>query len=434
MQRDDNNRDNRNQRWIDIPTFVNSGSEVNQMSSNIKKRNYDYDDSNTFVKEVNSSLAKQVRDDLERKPKSGSSRKRKKKKRSTRVLKVLLFTLLTVAVLGCILVFTPAGKKLVAKIATEYIYHNLDYQKTDKTDKTDSTAVSTKPADKIVNILLIGIEEIKNAKNTDSMIIATMNTETHTLKLTSLMRDLYVDIPGYDKGRLNSAYSKGGIDKLYSTIETNFGIKMDGYCMVNFEKFQQIVDMIGGVKVTLTQNEANYLNTTNYISKKQFRKVKAGTQTLNGNQALGYCRVRKRSTSTESNDFGRTQRQRIVLKAIYSKIMHKNILELPGLMNKILHEVRIQTDITKAEFERYFEEAMDLKVKDLESHRIPADGSYKNETHRLGSVNQEVLVPTDWNATRQEIHDFIYGNASGKETSKDNATAIGKTSDSGSTQ
>ncbi len=431
MDRDDQNRENNDQKWIDIPSFVNSSSEVNQMSGRLKNSSYEFDDTSDFVKEVNSSLAKQVSNDLDKEGKTGN--RRHKKKRLRNVMRGLLIALLALTAAGCLLYFTPAGKNLVATIATEYIYHNLDYQP-DSTTASGGKVISSEPADKIVNILLLGVEEFGGAKNTDSMIIATMNTENHSLKLTSLMRDLYVDIPGYDKNRLNSAYAKGGIELLYDTIENNFGIQIDGYCKVDFNAFEQIVDLVGGVEVTLTSAEAKYLNTTNYISDRANRNVVVGTQTLNGNQALGYCRIRKRSTSTESNDFGRTQRQRIVLKSIYNKIMKKNIVDQVLLMNKILTEIPVDTDITKSEFKQYIEEAMSLKVKDLETLRIPTDGSYDNITVRLGKLDQEVLAPKDWNATRTEIYDFIYGTSSGKETQADNETATGKSQDTGDSQ
>lgn len=419
----ENDQDNNGQKRIEIPSFVNNGSDLNQLSGKLKNRTDDVDDSYSFVREVNSSLAKQVKNDMEETKRKGR-KKGRKKNRFKRFLKASFFTLLTLAALGCLLVFTPTGKKLLAHIATEYIYGNIEYEKSNK-DKDDDTTTVKEPTDKIVNILLVGVEEINNARNTDSMIIATMNTQTHSLKLTSLMRDIYVEIPGHDKNRLNSAFAKGGIDLLYETIEQNFGININGYCMVNFDSFQQIVDLVGGVKVTLTQNEADYLNHTNYISIKKYRNVKAGTQTLNGNQALGYCRVRKKSTSTESNDFGRTQRQRIVLNAIYDKVRKKNVVEQVFLMDKVFNKIPIESDITKAEFSRYLEEAMSLKVDKLETLRLPTDGSYANETVTMGSRKAEVLGITDWNATRKQLYDFIYNDTAGTETDADHATASG---------
>lgn len=420
---DNNNKGNNGQSWIDVPSFVNKGSDINQVSGKLRKRIDDIDDSSELVREVTSSLAEQVSYDMAQDARSGRKRK---KKGMPKAIKVTLFTLLTLSVLCGVLMFTPFGKKLIIDLAGNYIYGNLDHK---------DTQTSTKAAtyqDSIVNILLIGVEQINGAENTDSMMIATMNTKNHTLKLTSLMRDIYVQIPGYNNNKLNSVYAKGGIDLLYNTIETNFGVKLDGYCMVNFNKFEKIVDYVHGVKVTLTQDEADYLNHTNYISKRQYRNVVAGTQTLNGNQALGYCRVRKRATSTQHDDFGRTQRQRIVLKAIYDKVKDKNVVELVLLMNKILKNVHVKTDITNEAFNRYLNEAVNLKVKKLQTLRIPTDNSYTNDRVPIGNYNVDVLSITDWNVTRKTIYNFIYGNSSSDQTALDSQTATGSKESSSS--
>ncbi|MDD3173464.1 MAG: LCP family protein [Herbinix sp.] len=417
MQKNNDNKNKNDQKWIEVPSFVNKGSDVNQLSGRLRKGiEYD-DDSSAFVREVNSSLAKQV-SDFEDKTSSRDKRYKKKHKRS-KVIKITIFSLLSITALCCLLMFTNTGRKLIIGVVGKYIYNNLDYQGSDSQETNGTSGTADEATDKIVNILLIGIEEIKDAQNTDSMIIATMNTEDHSLKLTSLMRDLYVHIPGHDDNRLNAAYSKGGIETLYDTIELNFGITIDGYCIVNFDAFQQIVDLIHGVEVTLTAEEAEYLNTTNYISDPANRTVVEGTQVLNGNQALGYCRVRKRPTATESNDFGRTQRQRLVLDAIYDKVKNKNVIELALLMNKILTDkgIPIETDITQDEFNRYLEEAMNLKVKELETLRIPTDDNYENVI-----INKkDVLQPLDWDITREVIHSFIYGDTSDTESATTNS-------------
>jgi LCP family protein required for cell wall assembly len=396
--------DNENKKSVDIPNFINY-EEV--------------DDSDSFIREVNSSLAKQIDNEFE--DEAPKRRRRPKKRRLSKLVRIPLSLLVVLIILCGLALFTSPGQKAVIGLAGRYIYSNFEYQASEDSEPVmnDGAAdggTSAKTNPEIVNILLIGIEEIEGDQNTDSMIIATMNTKDHTLKLTSLMRDLYVDIPGHDNGRLNSAYARGGIETLFETIKTNFGVSLDGYCMVNFKAFEQIVDLVGGVKVTLTEEEAHYLNTTNYISKKSNRNVVPGTQTLNGNQALGYCRVRHVSTATESNDFGRTQRQRIVLQAIYDKLRSKNLFQQIFILNDILKTVKIKTDVTQKEFINYLEAASTIKIKELATLRIPSDGNYKNKSVKVGSHNASVLVPKDWDAMRQEIHDFIYGDTA--ETGK----------------
>jgi LCP family protein required for cell wall assembly len=395
-----NNKNNNEQNYIDIPSFMNQ-----------KPPTEDY----SFMKDLNSSLSDQVNSFYEedRTPPRRPTRPNRKRKKKKKFLKVASIVLLVLVAIGSLLVFTKPGNRLIIQLAGKYIYSNFQFQAT--ADEEDTNKL-TKP---IINILLIGVEEIGGAKNTDSMIIATMNTTDHTLKLTSIMRDIYVQIPGYSDNKLNSAYPKGDIDLLYETIELNFGVDLDGYCLVNFDVFQTIIDKIGGVEITLTKKEAEYLNSTNYISKKSNRHVVEGKQLMNGNQALGYCRVRKVSTGTENNDFGRTQRQRIVLQAIYDKVKSKNIVSLALLMNSMLAEAKIKTDITQAEFNTYLEVAAGLKVKSLETHRIPSDGSFENASVPIGSRNVSVLKIKDWEATRKEIAELINGKTATAEANEE---------------
>ncbi len=392
------NQGNSTRKQVDIPNFI---------------KYEDVGSSEAFIKNVNSSLADQV-NSLYEGNNTGSGKGPKRKKGLPKLIKGTLIAILILTVICGFLMFTKSGQKIIINMVGNYIYNNLQYQPSADADKTDSEEavnlnMGTVEVGPVINILLIGVEEIGGAQNTDSMIIATMNTEDHSLKLTSIMRDLYVDIPGHDKSKLNSAYAKGGIDLLFDTIETNLDINIDGYCLVNFQAFEQIVDMVGGIEISLTKKEAKYLNTTNYISKKSNRNVVEGINIMNGNQALGYCRVRKVSTGTENNDFGRTQRQRIVLEAIYDKVKSKNIVSLVLLMNNILTQVEIKTDIRQNEFNSYLQEAVNVLGSDIQTLRLPSDGSFDNAKVKMGKYKVEVLEPKDWDVTRDELHNFIYG-------------------------
>lgn len=421
MERDNSRNDNQKNKDNDLSNNINKGNGWEQYSNKLGNKFSDYGDDEAFLDEVNSSLAKQISMEMEDNHTSTNDKPKKKKKHKGLKIFAAVFSVLMICL--ALLVFTPGGRKLIINMAGNYIYGKLEYNNHDgntieNTTETQEDNKPAKPVEHVVNILLLGVEEIGGASNTDSMIIATMNTKDKSLKLTSIMRDLYVEIPGYNNNKLNSVYAKGGIDLLYQTIYNNFGIQLDGYAMVNFDSFEKIVDLLGGVEVTLTSNEAYYLNTTNYISDPSNRNVVEGTQLMNGNQALGYCRVRKVSTGTENNDFGRTQRQRAVLNAIFDKMKTKNILELGLFMNDVLSDVKIETDITQSEFNEYLNEGVELNVKQLEQFRIPEDGSYDSQRVPIGSYNVEVLVPTDWEATRSAIHDFIYGSTETAESTE----------------
>ncbi|BBF43941.1 cell envelope-related transcriptional attenuator [Lachnospiraceae bacterium KM106-2] len=292
---------------------------------------------------------------------------------------------------------------------------DVKFAKTDLTDKelkeqqAKATTVPEVHLDKdVINILLIGEESIESDQGrSDSMMIATINTKQKTLKLTSLMRDIYVEIPGYRNNKLNAAFNNGGGVLLTSTIEQNFQIKLDGYVRVNFQGFEKIIDKLGGVSIDLASWEAKYLNTTNYISKKKYRNVKEGTNTLNGNQALGYCRVRyKQTLNGEKDDFGRTNRQRTVLTALFNKYKQESVLDMIDTANELMPY--ITTNISKTDIINYLTAAATLGTTELETFRIPVDHSYANKKLLCGSSSASVLS-IDFATNQNELHKFIYG-------------------------
>ncbi len=376
-----------------------------------------------FLNDVKSSLSTQVNEALNSDPEnSAESDKQEKvgKKGPGKGFKTLTIAILALAFVAVLLVSTDFGKSLIIRMISAYSYHKLDYDETpEETTEPEEEVVeqvtptaapqeTTPKPDHISNILLIGMETFEGALNTDTMIIASLDSKNNVIKLTSLMRDLYVKIPGHSNGKLNSVYAREGIQGLYDTIKLNFEVEMDGYVLVDFKDFERVIDYLGGVEITLTRREANYLNSTNYISNPAYRNVVAGTQHMNGNQVLGYCRIRKVPTATESNDFGRTQRQRIVLEKIFEKMRSKNIIQLGLIMNKILNNIDIKTDISKEEYNNYLQQAVYLKENAIQTLRIPTDDNYTDESYSGANV-KDVLVPKSWDRTRKDIHEFIYG-------------------------
>lgn len=264
--------------------------------------------------------------------------------------------------------------------------------------------------EQVINILLIGEEKIGSGDangRSDSMMIASMNTETKSLKLVSIMRDCYVSIPGYRDNKLNAAFAFGGGELLCETIEQNFGIKLDGYVRVNFAGFRKLIDSLGGVEIELTEAEAQYLNTTNYISDKTQRNVVPGKQIATGTQALGYCRVRKRAAiNGENDDFGRTYRQRAVLSQVYDKVKELNVVDAVSLVNELLPSVT--TNIGKVDILNYAKAVLQMNIPEIEQKRIPINGAYSGQRLYCG----ESLV-LNFELNNKELWNFIYGDGVG---------------------
>lgn len=371
--------------------------------------NYEIDSDIEMFDDLNKALGCQVNQILE--DTKNRENKRKKLKRRIWLISGLVIMLAASVLFGKKLVVHMIGNSIYDKLEIDTASMNNREEMTVTEDKSSNiTNFNTEEKYLQRNILLLGVEEFEGAKNTDAIIIASINTKDNTLKLTSLMRDLYVEIQGYENNKLNSVYAKGGIDLLYNTIESNFGIRIDGYVMVNYNALENIVDQLDGIEIKLTKSEAKYLNTKNYISNPANRNVLEGTQILNGNQVLGYCRVRYVSTGSESDDFGRTQRHRIVLNSIFNKVKQLNIVEMASFMYEILEDTNITTDISKKDFNKYIEEALDIITKiQISEYRIPSNGTFENKKIKIGGLKRAVLVPNDWNVIKEDIRNFIYG-------------------------
>lgn len=259
----------------------------------------------------------------------------------------------------------------------------------------------------VVNILLVGSDRRSDeteAGRSDSSMIATINMKTKELKLTSLMRDMYVDIPGHGRNKLNSAYSFGGVDLLYKTIAQNFDIKIDKYCVVDFSTFEKVINEVGGIEIDLEEKEADYLNTTNYISKKKYRNVKAGKHILNGNQALGYSRIRYVvSKKYGDGDFGRTGRQRAVMQATFDKVKGQSLTKILDIALKVLSDV--STDMDADYIKGLAASVIKMGTTDIDQMRIPIEGSYK-----MGRAQHNMFVFfINFNANKAAMNYFIFG-------------------------
>lgn len=243
----------------------------------------------------------------------------------------------------------------------------------------------------VINILLIGQDsrDTETRQRSDTMILATLNLEKNKISLTSFMRDLYVQIPGYGSNRINAAYPAGGMELLNDVIETNFGIKIDGNIEVDFSGFQEVIDMLGGVEIELSQAEADYIcgRNRNVLYPQPYREewqyLTEGVNTLTGEQAL--CHARNRSIG--NNDYERTERQREVLMACFDEVKEASMFKLLSMVDDAFE--MIETDITHGELLGYAMNVLDMGFDSIESYRIPQDGAFRDAS----ISGMQVLVP-----------------------------------------
>lgn len=261
------------------------------------------------------------------------------------------------------------------------------------------SAVEKEPAgnENVTNILLIGQDRVEGESRarSDSMILCTFNKKTKQLTMTSFLRDLYVNVPGFGSNRINAAYTFGGMELLDRTLRDNFGITVDANVEVDFNQFANIVDLLGGVEIELREDEARV------IREETGTEISAGRQMLNGVQALTYSRIRKLDAD---GDFARTNRQRKVMSAILDTYKSADMKTILSLADDLLPLVN--TDMNPMEMVKYALELFPiLSDAEIISQRIPADGTYENQ-----KINGMSVLVADMEAARE----LLRGTAAGE--------------------
>lgn len=259
-----------------------------------------------------------------------------------------------------------------------------------------------KTVDGITNILLLGTDKRgkKDGVRTDTMLIATIDTVHNKVKLTTLYRDVLVEIPGHGKGKLNWAFNFGGIDLLKETIEENYFLKLDDYILLDFNSFIKVVDILGGVDVNIEKNVLKEFNQhLNDIEGNKAEKISSpGKHKLNGTQALSYARVRYNSGGEQ----GRTKRQREIISSITNKMKKVSILKYPDILKSVINN--IDTSLNIKEILNLAYTVTKINYKEIEMLSVPfedicKEGKYK----KYGWVFR-----TDLYVTAQLLNMYIY--------------------------
>ena len=263
--------------------------------------------------------------------------------------------------------------------------------------------------DGVINILLIGNDSRENDEDgrSDAMILLSISDKTKTIQMISLLRDMYVEIPGHDGNRLNAAYAYGGPELLMETVEQNMGIPVNRYMLVNFEAFSNVVDAAGGVDLELTNEEVQYVN--GYLVEYNMLTERpegtdyldpgaSGLLHLNGPQALSFSRNRYIGT-----DFGRTERQRKVLSAVMKKLPKAVVTNPKELADGLLPN--LTTNLSRTECFLLSLQAGKLLAYDLQQGAVPVEGSFESANIR----GMEVLQ-VDFEKNREYLQSCIYGN------------------------
>lgn len=242
--------------------------------------------------------------------------------------------------------------------------------------------------DGIINIMLIGEDRRpgESRQRSDSMILCSFNTNKNTITMISFLRDTYISqIPGYWAEKLNAAYCFGGTKTLDQTLAVYFGVHVDANIAVDFDGFKDIIDLLGGVDIELTQKEVDHLNSWYGWN------LSSGMNHLDGERALAYSRIRKIDM-----DAIRAQRQRNVLTALINAYKSKSATQMLTLASQILQTGCIQTDMTSDEVLEYVSALFPmLSTATINSQQIPAAGTYTEMT--VGKISYAKVADLEVN-------------------------------------
>ena len=285
--------------------------------------------------------------------------KKIKKSKKGKALWILLIIVVILAVIVLGLYQGLIGSKL----------GKMQFEKLNMSDEELGVSEEETKKSEYRNIAILGIDSRYNSYDdfarTDCIMIASINKKTSDVKIFSIYRDTLVQMELDGKTRLdkiNHAYY-GGVENTLKTINTNFDLNVSEFVNVDFDAVAEMVDAVGGVEININSEELKYIN--GYIDgnnkandSKSKHITKAGTQTLDGNQALAYGRIRY----TEGGDFKRTERMRTVLSKVFEKLKGKSVTELYSIVDTVLPKV--QTNITQTEIISLVPKIMDANISD----------------------------------------------------------------------
>ncbi|MBT2638950.1 LCP family protein [Bacillus sp. ISL-39] len=237
----------------------------------------------------------------------------------------------------------------------------------------------------LTNILLIGSDARGNeTSRADTIMIASYNPDTESYKLTSIMRDTYVEIPGHGKNKINSAFALGGPELLRKTIKENFDVSLQYYSIVDFEGFVRLVDEAfpEGVEVNVEKRMSEGIGVT----------LEPGVQRLDGKHLLGYVRFRQDAVG----DFGRVERQQNVIKEVGKQFASIQTLpKLPKLVGVLTPFVNTNMDTGDIIF--MGKGLISKDNRNIETMRIPVEGSFENQ--RVSGAGAVLVINFEENRT-----------------------------------
>ena len=287
-----------------------------------------------------------------------------------------------------------------------YKYNQMDIRPIKNSDLVVNEGVKEQTKG-YTTIALYGVDSrdsnLNTGTNSDAIILLSINKDTKEVKMVSVYRDTLLQIQSDSQTthKVNYAYQLGGALMSINTLNANLDLAISDYITVDFNAMADIINALGGVEVTVTEDEVNNLNKNLAeqigISGKYSEGVhEAGTKVLSGQQAVAYSRIR----STGKGDITRTMRQRTVLLGLVNKMINADSKMISNLIDVSFS--CISTSLTKDEVTSLAKDIADYKI----TGNIGFPFSY---TPMSLDGKGSVIVAADLNANVTALHEYLYG-------------------------
>lgn len=279
-------------------------------------------------------------------------------------------------------------------------------------------------------IALFGLDNRSNGNlssgRSDVIMIASINNDTKEVKICSVFRDSYLDVGNGSFLKCNSAYSKGGPEQAINMLNKNLDLAITDYVTVDFNAVVECVDLLGGVELEVTDEEAHYMigyikEISEMTNQEEEQLPGGGTYNLTGVQACAYARVR----NTAGSDFKRAERQRIILSLMFEKAKQADIATLNKVINAMFSD--IQTSFSNADLISLGSQIFNYEIGEMSGF------PFTKNTITLGTKGN-VVVPCDLVSNVSQLHAFLYNNESYEPSSTVQANSQKIINDTGFTQ
>jgi LCP family protein required for cell wall assembly len=322
---------------------------------------------------------------------TGKKTQKKRLTKKQRQRRKIVFTIIAILLMLILLAVAFVASKL----------GKLDKQSLDHLQINSDLDTSSMKGYK--TIVLFGVDNRSNGNfksgNSDTMILASINNKTGEIKMCSVYRDSYLETRENTYTKANDAYERGGPEQAINMLNKNLDLNITDYVAVDFNALVEVIDLLGGVDIDVTEDEVVYVNgygeEVTKVTGKTTKQIGPGMQTLDGVQATSYARIRYGG----GLDYKRTERQRLVLTKMFEKAKKASLPTLNNIMDKALPDV--STSLGTTELLGMMTQMSKYKLGD--NTGFPFD-------HIGATVPKwgDVVVPVNLAANVTKLHQFLY--------------------------